>query len=70
MRTLLIGFALLVLVAMCSGCVMGIPDAGDSLARPPPPCHVPVLVDGRLDHCTDAAAIAREAGQADDKDAR
>jgi hypothetical protein len=42
--------ALSVMVLFLSGCVMGIPDANPPV-KPPPPCEIPIWVDGQFKGC-------------------
>lgn len=57
--------AIIVACFAFGGCaVMGPPSAYDlPMVRE---CHIPVYIDGRLDHCTDAAMLAVEQRRLED----
>jgi hypothetical protein len=40
----------ILLCVLISGCVMGIPDANPPV-KPPPPCEIPIWVDGQFKGC-------------------
>jgi hypothetical protein len=47
------------LAVMCSGCVMGIPDASPPV-KPPKPCHVWVRVDNGPWKCYERGEVYRK----------